>query len=137
MSCHKWQEMIIDRIADELSESDAIILEQHLADCETCQVTYGSFKQLTTAAGRHEEWIPDEAMAARLSAQLNPQVRRPARSAQKVSGGREQSFSFSATMIRWLLLRPVPSYAMMTALVCALRRPLAEELIFVLNRSAR
>ncbi len=37
MSCRKWTDLLLDRWANELSEEEAILLEQHLADCEACR----------------------------------------------------------------------------------------------------
>ena len=37
MDCRRWTEALIDHLAGELPEEEAVLLEQHLAECETCR----------------------------------------------------------------------------------------------------
>lgn len=58
MECDRWQELLLDRLADDLSEDDAIRLEQHLVACPRCTAEENCLRRLWQAAadaGTHTE----------------------------------------------------------------------------------
>jgi len=67
----RWQAMIIDRLADELSEEDAVLLEQHLGECESCMREAQVLTGVLRTAAEAEEWQPNPALEARLAAALH------------------------------------------------------------------
>jgi len=70
MSCEAWSGRIIDRLADELGEEDAIALEQHLADCPGCAAEETAVSRVLAAAGSPMEWVPGNRMEERLLDEL-------------------------------------------------------------------
>ncbi len=83
MQCNersRWQAMIIDRLANELGEEDAVLLEQHLSDCESCMREARTLAGVMQKASGPVEWAADQALEARLLGVLE---RRPAVESQK------------------------------------------------------
>lgn len=104
MSCEAWQEKIIDRIADELHDSEAIRLEQHLAECPACTSELERLQQLLEAAVPREEWAGDSGLEERLVAEMRTLHRRPD----------------SAERWRTFWQRPLPAYSLVVMALIAL-----------------
>ncbi len=68
----RWSPMIIDRLADELDEERAILLEQHLVECSSCKTEDRELRHLLGAAGP----IENGTAGPGLLASLLPEVRR-------------------------------------------------------------
>jgi hypothetical protein len=56
--CAGWQEMIIDRLADELADVDSILLEQHIQECPSCASEERSVRALYERVRATGEEIP-------------------------------------------------------------------------------
>ncbi len=110
-----WHEMIIDRLGDELSEEEAVALEQHLADCPACMAEAELLAGIHGALPPAEPWTPDPDREARLIAEMHalrgsaasrPQPRREPAAA----GDRRRHPHPRSPWIAWFA-RPLPSYA--------------------------
>ncbi len=106
MACDTWRRMIIDRLADELDEEDAVGLEQHLAECADCLRESERLRATLAAAARPTGWRTDTAMEEKLLGAMRTGGDRPA--------ARD-------TGRRWttLLRFPMPSYATVALIVVA------------------
>jgi len=106
MSCEAWREAIIDRLAGELSEEQAIQLEQHLAECPECTVEARRLAEVLASALPCAEWVADPRIEARLVGEMRRQ-RASARAGSVRHGWRS------------LLAPRVPTYATLgVALLC-------------------
>lgn len=121
MSCERWREKLIDRLAGELSEEDTIQLEQHLAECSDCAEEERRLKHLLLSTVPREEWLADTAMEDRLVVELHRQRQGRAR------GQAEREHGSSADATRWtqralpgFLRRPLPAYAALSVVLVAL-----------------
>jgi hypothetical protein len=142
VSCDRWQSFIIDRLADELEEDDAIMLEQHLADCAACAgeerrlrlILQCAKEERAAIADGEAECMPDvtqhaagAAMEERLVAILREQRQAAAREgiarrdAEAAGLGRppsgERAAGFRSRNPLRILITPVPALAAL-ALVC-------------------
>ncbi len=70
MKCDKWQEKIIDRVADELSEQETVILEQHLAQCRYCLEKETQIKRFVNPGSEEYQAIPHPALEEKLVKQM-------------------------------------------------------------------
>ncbi|MBD3236439.1 MAG: hypothetical protein GF330_07035 [Candidatus Eisenbacteria bacterium] len=104
MSCDSWRRKIIDRIADELPEREAIELEQHLADCADCAAEAQRLERLLEATAPREEWIADARIEDRLLRHMRSNRARP------------------SLLVRWRAawLRPLPAYSLIVLGVIAI-----------------
>lgn len=110
--CSEWREAILDHVANELPVEDAILLEQHLSECDACNRRAEGLRRLiaesVSAAGPAEEFEVgpafEEALFRRIRAEESNEggVTVDARSRKHRSVWRR---------IPWLALRPVPAYA--------------------------
>jgi hypothetical protein len=66
MTCETPKETLIDLLAGELSEEEAVRVEQHLAECPACRVEMKSLALMTHPFLSEETWQPDAAMADRV-----------------------------------------------------------------------
>jgi hypothetical protein len=60
------KETLIDLLAGELSEEEAVVVEQHLAECRMCRVEMNALALMTHPFLSEEPWQPDAAMAGRI-----------------------------------------------------------------------
>jgi anti-sigma factor RsiW len=104
--CTGWTEQLIDHLAGELEETEAILVEQHLAECADCRGEAREMERILAAQASGEEWCPDPALADSLW--RRSRVVRPSRS----QGERRSLFRF--------VLRPLPAYAALLLMVAAL-----------------
>lgn len=120
MCCDGWREMIIDRLADELSEEDCVLLEQHLGNCESCRREEGELSKILAFASLGRDWSPQTAMETRLCGEL--------RRIRPASDSKMDDAASAETMpMPWshrfrnrlsaLVRRPLPSYAVMLTVV--------------------
>jgi len=122
MRCGRWPEMLIDRLTDELTEEDSILLEQHLTTCHRCREDERRLRRLVEPRER-DEWRPDrlweERMRARMASMLQAEKRAPdSRRSQREPGDRRaqggtrprESRSI-LTFLPALLRRSLPTYA--------------------------
>lgn len=120
MDCLTWQERLVDFLAGELSEEKAILLEQHLAECNGCSDVEHELRELFSQAQASEEWAPAPEMEERL---LSVMRRIPREGPQRVPAAASSSqvapalvenpaahTSFLARGLR-AFLRPIPAYA--------------------------
>jgi len=79
VSCDSWQGRIIDRLSDELGEEDAILLEQHLAECAACaseeRLLRALLESSTPAAESAAEDGPERASYAAMEEDLAATLR--------------------------------------------------------------
>jgi anti-sigma factor RsiW len=77
MSCESWQEAILDRVAGEASEEQAIAVEQHLAECAACAAEAQRLTRLLRAAAPREECAADAGMEERLAEEMRRRAAPP------------------------------------------------------------
>jgi anti-sigma factor RsiW len=102
-SCEQWSEAIIDRLADELSEAEAIRLEQHLSDCPSCAAREGEYRRVVAAMAGGGLSSIDPGSEDRLLRELRALSSETRRRDRSGAGGLRQRVHF--------LLRPIPVYA--------------------------
>jgi anti-sigma factor RsiW len=66
MICDTRKETLIDLLAGELSEEEAVVVEQHLAECRACRAEMNALALMTHPFLSEESWQPDAAMADRI-----------------------------------------------------------------------
>lgn len=143
MSCERWREKLIDRLADELSEEDTIQLEQHLAKCSDCTEEERRLRHLLLSTVPREEWLADTAMEDRLVAELHRQREAPVReqaerehkndayATRRTRPARTAAAPWAeeglSSVARWIqralprfLRRPLPAYAALSVVLVAL-----------------
>jgi hypothetical protein len=115
--------MIIDRLADELGEDDAVYLEQHLADCAACRADARELSALLSATRASEGSVSDAAMENRLVGEMRrryPQGggrdRAPAPLLQRA---RTTGWARLLTPLMTLITRPLPGYAAFSLVLIA------------------
>jgi len=119
---------LYDLAAQELDCEEAILLEQHLAECPRCRAEQEALETILITRAEAEEWTPDLEDARRLFASVAPGIGRseddadravrelsPARRAQ-TSGTLRARLSSLAGFVR----RPLPSYAAAGLLVAGI-----------------
>jgi len=129
MSCERWREKLIDRLAGELSQEDTIQLEQHLAECSDCAEEERRLRHLLLSTVPREEWLADTAMEDRLVAELQRQREAPVRE-QAEREHKNDAYATPRTrtaVARWMqralpgfLRRPLPAYAALSVVLVAL-----------------
>lgn len=70
MACTEWKAMLIDHLAGELSEEDAVLLEQHLAECRACRREAEAMNHLYKSATAERVAVGDRGLEDRLVAAL-------------------------------------------------------------------
>lgn len=75
MTCDMRKETLIDLLAGELSEEDAVRVEQHLAECRACRAETTALALVTHPFLSEEPWQPDAAMADRILQWVPPEGR--------------------------------------------------------------
>lgn len=127
MPCEPYREMLIDHIADELTEEDRILLEQHLAECTDCAAEEKQLRaaiEATTPADAGE--VRPETEAALMTA-FRERATTPATghgeqesaSGSQRTGNLWQRIRRSGSFIR-MLRHPMPSYATVLLLFAAI-----------------
>jgi hypothetical protein len=144
MACEMPRESLIDLLSGELSEEEAVIVEQHLADCAPCRQEMEALGALTSPFVSEEPWQPDAAMADRVLARAKARgwmpspARQPAATVSTAPSGPAAAASQSVSpaigtqvhpvstsnslftlMLAWVR-RPLPSYAAATLAIVAL-----------------
>ncbi|MBU1701127.1 MAG: zf-HC2 domain-containing protein [Candidatus Eisenbacteria bacterium] len=121
MACEKWRDLIIDRLADELGEEDAVLLEQHLADCADCTKEEQRLSRLLHAVLPREEWPEKSAIEDRLAAVLRQRTAAwaPAASAPAGSSALRRRISQGAQQFLLLFRQPMPIYAVFSLVLLA------------------
>jgi hypothetical protein len=111
MHCENWDEMLIDRVAGELREEDAVLLEQHLAECRDCLEEHLRLSEMLASQRESEAWIASPELLPRLLASMREPTPRPSvsRRASRFAGIR--TGTSPAWTIRSIFLRPLPTYA--------------------------
>jgi hypothetical protein len=109
-------EMIIDRLADELGEEDAVLLEQHIAECRACAAEERRLGRLLQASVPREEWPEDSGLENRLASALQGLA-----AAAPVSAAiNAKRLPVPHRIVHWLrhflkpVGRPVPAYAVLS-----------------------
>jgi hypothetical protein len=110
----RWQAMIIDRLANELGEEDAVLLEQHLSDCESCMREARTLAGVLTKASGPMEWTADPVLEERLLAALGP------RPAEAHRGGLAASADRPSLLAALAGIRLRPSFSVGTAIALVL-----------------
>jgi hypothetical protein len=121
MACETWATLILDRVADELGEDEAVRLEQHLAQCEDCAREERRVRGLLGAAVPRKEWTPDPSMEERLLGEMRKSAsrERSPRPSEARTSGRGAAAKTRWAALRDLLRHRVPIYAAAAALVIA------------------
>jgi anti-sigma factor RsiW len=116
-TCDHWNNLIIDRLADELSESDAILVEQHLSECRECAAKERTLRALVDSIRTVEEYGVDPAMEERLALAFRAHQGRgrPSDRTRRAPDRERRSLGF----LPGLLLRPIPVYATLVLIVGA------------------
>ena len=114
MPCHdpRWKEMLVDHLADELDEENAILLEQHLAECPACTEDQRRLRELCDAAAPRLEWRPGQHLEAGLIRRL--------RAVSGRQSGNTPWVRQSAALLGKLARRPLPAYAAVPLVLLAL-----------------
>ena len=116
MECTRWFELLIDRLAGELAEDEAALLEQHLARCAHCRREEKRIAALL-AAPASDGWSPGAEWPRRILDQAHRMRTHegPARDPRSVAA----SALFRAR-VAGLFRRAVPVYAVLAiAVFCA------------------
>jgi anti-sigma factor RsiW len=114
MACDRqlWRERIIDHLAHELGEEDAVALEQHLAECPACAEEARRLSDAVEAAAPRREWTVDQRLESRLLTAARAQSRR--------RGGRPSWTHRIEASLAAFARRPFPAYAIVPLLVFTL-----------------
>jgi anti-sigma factor RsiW len=70
VSCETWDEKIIETLAGELADDEAILLEQHLAECASCRREELALRSLAAATREGDAWRESPRLRATLVAEL-------------------------------------------------------------------
>lgn len=118
MSCEGWNEKIIDRLAGELPDDEAILLEQHLAECPSCSGEERRLHEIVAAAVGAEPWREGEGLRPALRAELRALRGHDASGAPRSEAGTSRA-PFTGLRARILapLARPVAAYAAIALVV--------------------
>jgi anti-sigma factor RsiW len=111
MSCESCRDRLVDRLAGELSEEDAVLLNQHLAECAACSREEEQLRQLFAAARAGDSWRESGGLRGSLLEALEREA-----SLRRTSGGR----AFQVPAVLALARRPVSIYAALGLLVAGL-----------------
>ncbi|KPJ52122.1 hypothetical protein AMJ39_08605 [candidate division TA06 bacterium DG_24] len=114
--CEEMLSRLIELHMGELPDEEAIVLHQHLAQCEVCQAEDRALVKLAERLGRVPEIEPSEHLAAALRARLELERARGADRGAAPAGGVHWW-----ERMKWVARRPVPLYGAAAAivLVCA------------------
>ncbi|MCK4412412.1 MAG: zf-HC2 domain-containing protein [Candidatus Eisenbacteria sp.] len=112
MNCEQWRDIIVDLLAGELDEEQAIQAEQHIAECDACAEEERLLRATLSAAAPPVEGIPSMRLRERVLETFRRHQPEPAAAiaATPSLGGR----------LRHLLARPLPTYAAASLAVLAL-----------------
>jgi anti-sigma factor RsiW len=98
MTCDMRPETLIDLFGGELAEDEAVMVEQHLAECAACRAEMNALAVTTRPFASEESWQPDAAMADRvlLRAKANgwgakPQAFADVATRESTTRGREEA----------------------------------------------
>ncbi len=108
MMCEVREETLIDFLSGELSEGNALGLEQHLAECKECRATVRELARVSHPFLSEAPWEPDAAMADRILRRARSEGCAPAASSRTVAPTARPLRR--AAVWSWLA-RPLPSYA--------------------------
>jgi anti-sigma factor RsiW len=106
MVCEMREETLIDLVAGELTEDEAVRVEQHLAECAPCRTEMNALALMTHPFVSEESWQPDAAMADRVLARAEAGGWGPSPALPSASSAR----SWLLVPFSWIR-RPLPSYA--------------------------
>lgn len=120
MTCDTRPETLVDLLEGELSEEEAVLVEQHLTECKTCRAEINALALFTHPFVSEEPWQPDAAMCDRVLrraqtggwAAAPPRPSGPPVPSVATTGARSRSSlrSFLQELPAWCT-RPLPSYA--------------------------
>jgi hypothetical protein len=118
--CEEWHGAILDDVVDELPDEDAILLEQHLGECQAC----GLLMERTRAMldGWSESAAPSQEFSANpvLEEELLRRVRVFERRAGIATPGKRPQMPEPLwRRISWMTLRPIPAYAVAILIVAS------------------
>ena len=127
MPCEPYRDMLIDHIADELTEEERILLEQHLAECTDCAAEEHRLRRTVEATTPGEIGEVRPATETHLLAAFRERAAAlaPGHGKQASASGRQRTGNLWQRITRsgfalHILRRPVPSYAAVLLLIAAI-----------------
>jgi len=119
MSCDLWRGLIVDRLADELAENEAVLLEQHLAECVDCAAEEHRLRHLLRSYASQEEYTTAPSIEERLLEHMRARTREDgslrAEAAPRPADGDRRWWK----RLPNLFLRPIPAYVAMVLIAGA------------------